>query len=244
MATWFFLTNYQVLTGELPFHVIKPQEHAYCVLHGARPDKPANAGAIGISDSLWEVMQKCWERDKVRRPRIQEVVEGISGAAANWRTDMPPGGRKQREDYTVEDDTDELEGGEFKPIPNVTPFVLRPSMQLEYSNPTWAMTGHMTCSPSEPNTPIPSLCSGTQPMMACQYHPLLPLHHGNAKDSNAIWVGLQKFLGAIRSILYFYRHPTLDSYPPPRAFHGFPTVQIDIFVSFGCDTQEKWSGSV
>lgn len=201
---------YQVLTGELPFRVTKPQEHAYRVLRGARPDKPANAGAIGISDSLWEVMQKCWERDKLRRPQIQEVVEGIGGAAANWHTDMPPGGRKQREDHTVEDETDELEASEFKPILNVTPFALRPSMQLEYSNPTWPMTGHVTCSPPEPNTPILSLCSATQPMMACQYHPLLSLHHGNPKDLNAIWVRLQKYLGGIRSILYFYWHPDIQ----------------------------------
>jgi len=82
-SAYFFLTSYQVLTGEAPFREFKPLELAYHVSHGARPEKPANAKAIGVSDSLWELIQKCWGDDRTRRPQIQEVVAGVGDAAAN-----------------------------------------------------------------------------------------------------------------------------------------------------------------
>lgn len=121
-----FLTIRQVLTGELPFRTIKPQEHAYCVLRGARPDKPADAENIGISNCLWELMQKCWECDRGRRPRIQEVVEGIGNTAANWHVDMPPNGRGKQESYVIEEETDELEGSEFRLIADAIPLYSDP----------------------------------------------------------------------------------------------------------------------
>lgn len=49
-----------------------------------------NAEDIGISDPLWKLVQMCWDGDRLRRPRMQEVVEGVGGAAAHWNTDMPP----------------------------------------------------------------------------------------------------------------------------------------------------------
>jgi hypothetical protein len=107
-----FLTIHQVLTGEQPFRNIKPLELAYHVSFGARPEKPANAEAIGISDSLWKLMQRCWEGDRTQRPRIQEVVAGIGDAATDWHTDMPPSSTEHRED-SDEEDSDELKYSKF-----------------------------------------------------------------------------------------------------------------------------------
>jgi hypothetical protein len=96
----------QVLTGELPFHNIKPLELAHHVLRGVRPDKPTNAEDIGISDRLWELMQRCWDGDKTQRPLIKEVVEVVGNAAANWHIVMPPGGTEQQEDSVLWEDSD------------------------------------------------------------------------------------------------------------------------------------------
>ena len=112
---------YQVLTGEAPFRDFKLLELAYHVSHGARPGKPANAKAIGISDSLWELIQKCWDGDRTRRPQIHEVVVGVGSAAANWRTDMPPSGTEHSEDSVVEE-SDELMHGEFLLFPTAPSF--------------------------------------------------------------------------------------------------------------------------
>ena len=116
----------QVLTGKQPFPNMRPPELAYHVSSGLRPDKPEDAKAIGISDSLWELIQKCWLGDKTRRPQIQEVMAGVGNAADKWHTDMPPSGAEHREE-AVEEDSDELEHGKFSLFP-VRLFFLRPSV--------------------------------------------------------------------------------------------------------------------
>jgi len=112
------LTFRQVLTGKPPFPDMRPPELAYHVASGLRPEKPADAEAIGISISLWELIQKCWLGDKARRPQILEVEAGVCDAAVNWHTDMPPSGLNDQENR-AEEDSDELEHGKFSSFPIV-----------------------------------------------------------------------------------------------------------------------------
>ena len=106
------LIPHQVLTGEQPFRNIKSMELAYHVSFGVRPDLPANAEAIGISDSLWKLIRKCWDGENRRRPRVQEVVVGVAKAAANWYADMPPSATEQWEDSVTEEGSDGPRHGE------------------------------------------------------------------------------------------------------------------------------------
>ena len=78
-------------------------------------------------------MRKCWKADKTRRPRIEEVVEGIDVAAASWQTDMQPSGPEQQEDSFVEDESD-IDHGAFPLISVVVVFVLRLCLQPDYLN--------------------------------------------------------------------------------------------------------------
>lgn len=80
----------QVLTGEIPFRPIRATELGFYVVQGLRPEKPADAPAIGFSDSLWTFVQRCWNGDRDLRPRVAEVVTNLAKAAANWRGLMPP----------------------------------------------------------------------------------------------------------------------------------------------------------
>jgi len=117
----FGLVILQVLTGEQPFSNYKPQELAYYVSLGARPDKPQNATEIGISDSLWKLIQICWDRTIEGRPQIQEVVEGVGSSAAKWRTEMPPSPPERREE-SFEEESDELKHlGIFETYQSETP---------------------------------------------------------------------------------------------------------------------------
>ena len=54
-----------------------------CLPSGVLPEKPANAEAIGISDSSWKLLQRCWDGERMRRLRVQEVVASAGDAAAN-----------------------------------------------------------------------------------------------------------------------------------------------------------------
>ena len=112
-----FLTLSKVLTGELPLRNYRPQELAYYVSFGARPEKPANAQDIGVSDSLWELIQKCWDGQIAERPKIQEVVKGVGNAAAAWCADMPPSGTDQSEDSVEDEESDELSHSGFPLFP-------------------------------------------------------------------------------------------------------------------------------
>jgi len=103
-------------------------ELAYHVSSGVRPEKPANAEAIGISNSLWKLLQRCWDGDKTQRPQIREVVARAGSAADNWHADMPPSVVDHLEDPS-EEDSDELEHGGSS-FSAVALFVLRPSVQL------------------------------------------------------------------------------------------------------------------
>jgi len=124
------LRIYQVLTGEQPFSGINPIELAFKISSGFRPTKPENAEAIGISESLWKLIQKCWDGERTRRPQIQEVVEGVADAAANWHVVIPPSVTKNRED-TDEEESDGLGSCEFSSF-HILPPVFRPSVQLGY----------------------------------------------------------------------------------------------------------------
>jgi len=87
----FHISILQVLTGELPFHDVQRSALAYTVVHdGKRPEKPENALAIGLSDSLWNFVQQCWDGNLELRPEIGEVVACLEAAAANWNKLLPP----------------------------------------------------------------------------------------------------------------------------------------------------------
>ena len=70
---------------------MKPVERWSATVSGVRPNKPTNAETVGISKSLWKLIQRCWDGSRGRRPQIWEVVAGVGRVATNWHTDMPPG---------------------------------------------------------------------------------------------------------------------------------------------------------
>ena len=130
-----FLTICQVLTGEMPFREVKSLELGLHVWSGHRPSKPENAEDIGITDSLWKLIQKCWDGEKMRRPKIQQIVDGAGNAAANWHELIPPSTAADTEDTYEDDSEDELKHGQPLPF-RFVPHVFRFLLQLGYSSLT------------------------------------------------------------------------------------------------------------
>ena len=80
-------------------------EIAWNVVHGVRPPKPENASAIGLSDSLWSLVERCWDGDMKLRPKIAEVVLQLETAAADWDGVMPPHTQVKRVVFVSREDS-------------------------------------------------------------------------------------------------------------------------------------------
>ena len=68
------MTVYQVLAGKRPFHQKRETEVMFVVISGERPPKPENAGEIGMTDVVWDLLTECWREDRTKRPNISEVL--------------------------------------------------------------------------------------------------------------------------------------------------------------------------
>ena len=74
----------------MPFGGVQQSALAYHVLRGMRPTRPENASAIGFSDSVWDLTQRCWDGTIESRPKVGEIVTHLREAAASWGRLMPP----------------------------------------------------------------------------------------------------------------------------------------------------------
>ena len=61
----------------------------YSIVNGTRPTRPDNSMTVGLSDPLWDLLQSCWNGDRSRRPRMQDVEVQVRDAAVLWETPMP-----------------------------------------------------------------------------------------------------------------------------------------------------------
>ena len=71
---YFVHHRYKVFAGAAPFADSPPTTVAVRVLSGKRPDRPKNPG---LTDELWDLIQRCWEGDPLRRPESSEVVSHL-----------------------------------------------------------------------------------------------------------------------------------------------------------------------
>jgi hypothetical protein len=108
-----FVYSVQVLTAGLPFRGLCQAQVLLKVIGGGRPTKPKNASAIGLSDSLWIFIQRCWDGDMNARPKVTEVVAHLEEATANWDGLMPPGVLTETEDVAEDSMSSLMKHREF-----------------------------------------------------------------------------------------------------------------------------------
>jgi len=51
------------------------------IVGGQRPPRP-EARELGLSDSMWGIVERCWKQDPAERPKISEVLDFFNEVAA------------------------------------------------------------------------------------------------------------------------------------------------------------------
>jgi len=70
----------ETFTGRVPFYERTPTAVAVDVLSGNRPERPIDPN---LTDDLWNMTEKCWNRDPLWRPGISEVILRLRVATEN-----------------------------------------------------------------------------------------------------------------------------------------------------------------
>ncbi|KAF9642658.1 kinase-like protein, partial [Thelephora ganbajun] len=65
----------EVFSGKAPFHEVSDNEVVKWVRSGERPNRPTRTVSLGLSDTLWEMIQKCWNESPELRPGIVDILD-------------------------------------------------------------------------------------------------------------------------------------------------------------------------
>jgi hypothetical protein len=77
-----------VLTGAPPFaSQQKPELACQVVLDGERPPRPRNSESLGITNEIWDLLERCWAKDASSRPAAKHVVHSLERAIKHWTAD-------------------------------------------------------------------------------------------------------------------------------------------------------------
>ena len=80
----------QALTGTRPFASGGKTELACkIVLEHERPPRPRDSEKLGLTDEIWEVLQKCWGKVPPTRPSVDIVSACLKRVAGTWAMDVP-----------------------------------------------------------------------------------------------------------------------------------------------------------
>ena len=69
------LIPFQIFSGKLAFDDVADDEVVKRVRSGERPNRPGGSKDLGLSDALWEIVQKCWDNSVELRPGMADVLE-------------------------------------------------------------------------------------------------------------------------------------------------------------------------
>ena len=74
-----------MLSGKSPFVGREKIELAFkVVLEGERPSRPRDSEKLGFTNTVWEILQGCWEEDPPARPTVDAVSDCLKQAAKTW----------------------------------------------------------------------------------------------------------------------------------------------------------------
>ena len=70
---------YEVLSGHTPFAQYTTPEAIWRVIHGERPQRPQEAEGALITDSIWDVLERCWKSRPHERIKVKDILIGLGG---------------------------------------------------------------------------------------------------------------------------------------------------------------------
>ena len=101
---------YETISGHLPFHKHADLTVFKKVLDGKRPPR-----GVKFTDSLWRLLEKCWEPEPGARPSIEDTLQCLEKVQNSSET--PPGvdeesevGDDDEDDYEDDDEDDDEDG--------------------------------------------------------------------------------------------------------------------------------------
>ena len=89
LALPLYLTSAQVLTREAPFSGYTDILVLEEIQNGKRPRRPANTTSPGITDSIWMLLEQCWDWEPDSRPDSAHVLNIIREACRSGNTKAP-----------------------------------------------------------------------------------------------------------------------------------------------------------
>jgi len=73
---------YEVLSGQAPFNQLSPVMVVLRVLEGERPERPQGAQGAQFTDSIWRMLELCWQHQARDRIGAKAVLWGLEGNSA------------------------------------------------------------------------------------------------------------------------------------------------------------------
>jgi hypothetical protein len=70
---------YEVLSGQMPFASYAAPVVIRKVLNGKRPKRPEGNDGKLFTDSIWEVVQRCWKPRPRDRISARDALQGLAG---------------------------------------------------------------------------------------------------------------------------------------------------------------------
>ncbi|KAJ7219762.1 kinase-like domain-containing protein, partial [Mycena rebaudengoi] len=74
----FGMTLYEVYTGEIPMSTIPYGDFIELVFRfGVRPDRPEEDECPRMNDGIWDLAERCWNKDPKARPTARQIHDTI-----------------------------------------------------------------------------------------------------------------------------------------------------------------------
>jgi len=74
----FGMVIFEIFSGKFPFANIQDTVDVIGQISSGvrpeRPERPAEATEVGLTDEMWKIAEDCWQADRDRRPQIAEVL--------------------------------------------------------------------------------------------------------------------------------------------------------------------------
>jgi len=64
----------EIFTAKTPFYQYREHTVVLKTLKGERPERPPNSLDLGLTDTVWGMVQACWDCKPAERPTIQRFA--------------------------------------------------------------------------------------------------------------------------------------------------------------------------
>lgn len=78
------MVSIEIFTGRVPFPELQVTAVILQIMRGRRPKRPEDARELGLSDSVWEMVERCWEKVPDQRPNMSEITSFFREAASDF----------------------------------------------------------------------------------------------------------------------------------------------------------------